>query len=336
MLLLSAAAAAAPSKAVVPPHPLSNGVLIDAHRHEAARIRWPPSILPGNRSEKEPARDPLLLWLQGGPGCSGLSGLVYEIALNFYFCITSQVSNIIFVDSPVGSGFSYATKEEGFHSSDTIAIKQLVIFLDKGYIAGNPMTDKQFDTDGKYKFFHGMGLIPDELYEGAKESCEGRYYQPANHQCAEYIEYIDNCTKDINEFHILEPSCEVLWRQMAEKDEMRRLMLLESSVDDLPLLPFKCRHDSYELLFIWENDEAVRKTLGVRQDTVGEWRRCNPSIPYKKDIPSTVEHHLRLHKAGYQSMIYRLAMVLTGTRMDLQYIHYVHLLQVLGIPSQAP
>jgi serine carboxypeptidase-like clade 1 len=38
----------------------------------------------------------------------------------------------------------------------------------QGYIAGNPMTDKKFDTDGKIKFFHGMGLISDELYEVMK------------------------------------------------------------------------------------------------------------------------------------------------------------------------
>jgi len=35
------------------------------------------------QSERDPASDPLLLWLQGGPGCSGLSGLVYEIG-NFF------------------------------------------------------------------------------------------------------------------------------------------------------------------------------------------------------------------------------------------------------------
>lgn len=42
-----------------------------------------------------------------------------------------QVSNVIFIDSPVGSGFSYATSEEGFISSDTMAVKKLVIFLKK-------------------------------------------------------------------------------------------------------------------------------------------------------------------------------------------------------------
>jgi carboxypeptidase C (cathepsin A) len=36
------------------------------------------------QSERDPEEDPVLLWLTGGPGCSALSGLVYEIG-PFYF-----------------------------------------------------------------------------------------------------------------------------------------------------------------------------------------------------------------------------------------------------------
>lgn len=35
----------------------------------------------------------------------------------------------------------------------------------QGYLAGNPCTDKQYDMDGRIKFFHGMGLTSDEMFE---------------------------------------------------------------------------------------------------------------------------------------------------------------------------
>ncbi|XP_051200961.1 serine carboxypeptidase-like 18 isoform X6 [Lolium perenne] len=97
------------------------------------------------QSERDPEEDPVLLWLTGGPGCSALSGLVYEIG-PFYFDFEgytgsglptllykpaswTQVSNVIFVDSPAGTGFSYDTTGNRTIPSDTIVIQQLHTFL---------------------------------------------------------------------------------------------------------------------------------------------------------------------------------------------------------------
>uniref|UniRef100_A0A8R7TIY0 Carboxypeptidase n=1 Tax=Triticum urartu TaxID=4572 RepID=A0A8R7TIY0_TRIUA len=62
----------------------------------------------------------------------------------------------------------------------------------QGYFAGNPVTDGRFDTAGKVQFFHGMGLLSDELYEFAKENCGGNYSDPPNALCAESIQAIDD------------------------------------------------------------------------------------------------------------------------------------------------
>ncbi|KAK8989553.1 hypothetical protein V6N11_063975 [Hibiscus sabdariffa] len=111
------------------------------------------------KSERKPEDDPLLLWLTGGPGCSAFYGLVFEIGplkfevveyngsmptlvLNPYSW--TKVSNIIFVDSPVGTGFSYARNKAAERTSDTKTVGHLHQFLlkwlkDHGDFISNPI-----------------------------------------------------------------------------------------------------------------------------------------------------------------------------------------------------
>ncbi|XP_061363265.1 serine carboxypeptidase-like 11 [Gastrolobium bilobum] len=75
------------------------------------------------KSENNPSKDPVMLWLSGGPGCSSFSALAYQIGpLAFKLeeyngslpnLVSRQYSwtkvcSIIFVDLPLGTGFSYA------------------------------------------------------------------------------------------------------------------------------------------------------------------------------------------------------------------------------------
>ncbi|CAN1269164.1 Serine carboxypeptidase-like 20, partial [Linum perenne] len=73
------------------------------------------------QSEGNPSKDPLVLWLNGGPGCSSFDGFVYEhglpiLHLNPYSW--SKVSNILYVDSPSGVGFSYAKNISEYKTGD--------------------------------------------------------------------------------------------------------------------------------------------------------------------------------------------------------------------------
>lgn len=61
-----------------------------------------------------------------------------NMSLQFASFCAIQVSNVIFLDSPVGAGFSYSHTEEGYKSSDTRAVNQILVFLKKA----NPSDQK--------------------------------------------------------------------------------------------------------------------------------------------------------------------------------------------------
>ncbi|XP_060199312.1 serine carboxypeptidase-like 11 isoform X2 [Lycium barbarum] len=101
------------------------------------------------KSESNPETDPVLLWITGGPGCSALSGLIYEIGpitfepveyngslptmiLNPYSW--TKVASIIFLDLPVGTGFSYARTPAALQSSNLQASDHAYQFLREWFV----------------------------------------------------------------------------------------------------------------------------------------------------------------------------------------------------------
>ncbi|XP_058196664.1 serine carboxypeptidase-like 20 [Rhododendron vialii] len=99
-------------------------------------------------SERNSSTDPVVLWLNGGPGCSSFDGFVYEhgpfnfetgntmgslpkLHLNPYSW--SKVSNIIYLDSPSGVGFSYSANESDYVTSDLKTASDSHTFLLKWF-----------------------------------------------------------------------------------------------------------------------------------------------------------------------------------------------------------
>ncbi|KAK0570689.1 hypothetical protein LWI29_005054 [Acer saccharum] len=100
-------------------------------------------------SQRSPALDPLMLWLTGGPGCSVLSAFFFEngpvtfVYGNYNGSLPSlhlspttwtKGVNIIYVDAPVGTGFSYSTTQENYYVNDTKSAAQTYEFLRKWLI----------------------------------------------------------------------------------------------------------------------------------------------------------------------------------------------------------
>ena len=80
--------------------------------------------------ETDPENAPVILWLNGGPGCSSLDGLVYEHGpfriddsttpptLYPFDFSWSKLANVIYLESPVGVGFTYADNDGDYDNTD--------------------------------------------------------------------------------------------------------------------------------------------------------------------------------------------------------------------------
>jgi len=110
------------------------------------------------QSERDPAKDPVVLWLNGGPGWSSFDGFVYEqgpfnfragnqskslpqLDLNPYSW--SKVSSMIYLDSPAGTGFSVSANTSDYHTGDLKTASDSHLFLLKWFqnypeFLGNP------------------------------------------------------------------------------------------------------------------------------------------------------------------------------------------------------
>ncbi|WEW61367.1 carboxypeptidase C [Emydomyces testavorans] len=86
-------------------------------------------------SRNDPKNDPVVLWLNGGPGCSSIIGLFMElgpsrvnqnIKLDYNPHAWNSNASVIFLDQPVNVGFSYSTSTV---SSTAAASKDVYAFL---------------------------------------------------------------------------------------------------------------------------------------------------------------------------------------------------------------
>lgn len=79
-------------------------------------------------SQKSPTSDPLVLWLNGGPGCSSLGGMFTE---NGPFVVQNDsstvklsptswnlVANMLWIEAPAGVGFSYSDDRSDYNTGD--------------------------------------------------------------------------------------------------------------------------------------------------------------------------------------------------------------------------
>lgn len=122
----------------------------------------------------EPLKDPVLLWLNGGPGCSSMSGMFTEngpVVTDLYSgkMHTNKHSwnnhaNVLYIDSPAGVGFSKsADLKQPFNDEKTA--KGLVAALKNFFAEFTDYANNEFYISGESYAGSYIPALTEEIYK---------------------------------------------------------------------------------------------------------------------------------------------------------------------------
>ncbi|XP_022857554.1 serine carboxypeptidase-like 18 [Olea europaea var. sylvestris] len=270
-------------------------------------------------SEDNPNVDPLLFWITGGPGCSGLSSLVYEIGplafdiADFDGSLPSilrnpyswtKVANIIFIDWPVGSGFSYANTAQGYSSSDSKSSKDNYTFLRKWLLKHPRFIKNRLYVGGESYGGKLVPMIAMEILLGNKAGLEpqmsfqgyiiGSGLTDPNIDFNERIPYAHRMALISDEyFESAKVSCDGKYYN-PDPNNLRCLNALQSIQEP----------QNYLTSYVWANDPTVQVALHTRKGTVTDWTRCNHSLYYEEDVESVLQYYKLFSNKAFEVLIY--------------------------------
>ncbi|KAL8481249.1 hypothetical protein ACS0TY_027684 [Phlomoides rotata] len=131
-------------------------------------------------SLSQPTQKPLLLWLNGGPGCSSIGyGAAVELGplrvgkngafLEFNQHSWNKEANLLFVESPVGVGFSYSNTSSDFTKiDDSFVAEDTYNFVVKWMERFPQFKDHEFFISGESYAGHYVPQLAELIYDRNK------------------------------------------------------------------------------------------------------------------------------------------------------------------------
>jgi serine carboxypeptidase-like clade 2 len=129
-------------------------------------------------SQRNPSQDPLLVWLNGGPGASSLMGLLTEngpfrpnsdgktLSLNPYSW--NNFTNIIYIEAPAGVGFSFSDDPADYNTNDSRTASDNYKFLEGWFQLFPQFKRNDFYVTGESYGGHYVPELANRVLEGNK------------------------------------------------------------------------------------------------------------------------------------------------------------------------
>ncbi|RDX85908.1 Serine carboxypeptidase-like 49, partial [Mucuna pruriens] len=122
-------------------------------------------------------KDPVVIWLTGGPGCSSELAVFYEngpfkIADNMSLVWNDygwdKVSNLLYVDQPTGTGFSYSTDKHDIRHDEEGVSNDLYDFLQAFFTEHPEYAENDFFITGESYAGHYIPAFAARVHKGNK------------------------------------------------------------------------------------------------------------------------------------------------------------------------
>ncbi|RAL52739.1 hypothetical protein DM860_007507 [Cuscuta australis] len=270
-------------------------------------------------SESNPEEDPLILWITGGPGCSPLRAIIQEIGpllvepveyngslprlLPFPYSWT-KVASIIFLDLPVGTGFSYATTSTALHSDNLLTGANAYEFLQKWFGENPEFLSNPFYVGGDSYSGITVPILTEMISNGNREIKPFIHLQgyilgnPLTSEAADLNSRIPFA-------HRMALISDELY--MGLKRDCKGKYYLDTHPTNLLCqqhLQIYNQEDWNKVSEYWANDDRSREALHVRKGTKGKWEQCASNLAFTKIVQNSIPYHERLSRMGYRSLVY--------------------------------
>ncbi|KAG6375076.1 Alpha/Beta hydrolase protein [Boletus reticuloceps] len=119
-------------------------------------------------SRRDPAQDDVMMWINGGPGCSSSVGLLFELGMDPRSIMNSflyvHAGQYFFLDQPVGVGYSYADFGETVETTEDAA-RNAHAFVTIFFETFNQFSGRRFHLSGESYAGRYLPVFASEIYD---------------------------------------------------------------------------------------------------------------------------------------------------------------------------
>ncbi|RVW64880.1 Serine carboxypeptidase-like 17 [Vitis vinifera] len=187
---------------------------------------------------------------------------------------------MIFLDAPVGTGFSYSRTAEGYNMNDTLSASQIYTFLRKWLINHPKFQKNPLYVSGDSYSGIIIPMVVQEISNGNDEGKEPKMNIQGYTIGNPVTDHFSDFNSRIEYTHRVGILSDELYEELKESCNGKYVYVDPSNV------------------------ECTNNLKVYTQGTVKDWVRCNESLSYTSNVFSSVDYHRNLTKKAYRALIY--------------------------------